>query len=64
MKIEVVEIKENKDGSAEYIFEVDEEAKASIMKATGMKKRWNKKKFEQFVIAALDARLKNIDSKD
>jgi hypothetical protein len=61
MKIEVVEIKDNEDGSAEYIFEVDEEAKASIMKVTGMK-RWSKKKFEEFVIAALDARLKNNNS--
>lgn len=59
MKIEVIEIKENEDGSAEYIFEVDEDMRASIMKATGMKKRWNKKKFEQFVLAAIDARLKN-----
>ena len=59
MKIEVIEIKENEDGSAEYIFEVDEETRASIMKATGMKKRWSKKKFEKFVLAALDARLKN-----
>jgi hypothetical protein len=57
MKIEVIDIKDNEDGSAEYIFEVDEEAKASIMKATGMK-RWSKKKFEKFVIEALDARLK------
>lgn len=58
MKIEVIEIKENEDGSAEYIFEVDAEAKASIMKATGMK-RWSRKKFEEFVIAAIDFRLKN-----
>jgi len=60
MKIEVIEIKDNEDGSAEYVFEVDKEAKASIMKVTGMK-RWSKKKFEEFVIAALDARLKNND---
>ncbi len=63
MKIEVVEIKDNADGSAEYIFEVDEEAKASIMKATGMK-RWSKKKFERFVIEALDSRLKNTKGSD
>ena len=31
MKIEVIEIKDNPDGSAQYIFEVDEEAKASII---------------------------------
>ncbi len=53
MKIEVIEIKDNPDGSAQYIFEVDEEAKASIMKATGMK-RWSNKKFQKFVIQALD----------
>jgi hypothetical protein len=58
MKIEVIDIKDNEDGSAEYIFEVDEEAKASIMKAAGMK-RWSRKKFEKFVIAAIDARIKN-----
>ncbi len=57
MKIEVIEIKDNEDGSAEYIFEVDAEAKASIMKAAGMK-RWSRKKFEEFVIAAIDSRLK------
>ena len=57
MRIEVIEIKDNEDGSAEYIFEVDAEAKASIMKAAGMK-RWSRKKFEEFVIEALDARLK------
>jgi hypothetical protein len=56
VKIEVLEIKDNPDGSAQYIFEVDEEAKASIMKATGMK-RWNNKKFQEFVIQALDYRI-------
>lgn len=58
MKIEVVEIKDNPDGSAEYTFEVDEETKATIMRITGMK-RWSKKKFEKFVIRAIDARLKS-----
>ena len=57
MKIELIEIKDNPDGSAQYIFEVDEEAKARIMKATGMK-RWSNKRFQEFVIQALDYRLK------
>lgn len=59
MNIKVVEIKENPDGSAEYIFEVDEETKAYIMKVTKMKKRWSKKKFEKLVIDAL----KNFEAK-
>jgi hypothetical protein len=61
MKIEVIEIKDNPDGSAQYIFEVDEEAKASIMKATGMK-RWSNKRFQKFVIQALDYRIRLGDS--
>ncbi len=61
MKIEVLEIKYNPDGSAQYIFEVDEEAKASIMKATGMK-RWSNKRFQEFVIQALDHRIRLGDS--
>jgi hypothetical protein len=61
MKIEVIEIKDNPDGSAQYIFEVDEEAKASIMKAAGMK-RWSNKRFQEFVIQALDHRIRLGDS--
>ena len=63
MKLELIEIKDNPDGSADCIFEVDEEAKTAIKLATGMK-RWSKKKFQQFVIQAIDYKVKSLDYSD
>lgn len=56
MKIEVIEIKEKADGGSEIIFDIDEEYKDMVKKSTGMK-RWNQKKFEKFVIQALQEKL-------
>ena len=52
MKLQVVSVLENPDGSAEISFEIDKEYKDLIKNLLGMK-RWNEKKFQQFVIDAL-----------
>jgi len=58
MKLTVIEIKENQDGSGELVLEIDQETKAQIKKITGMK-RWSKKKFQQFIERALWKTLEN-----
>ena len=56
MKFEVLEIKELPDGGAEIIFNLDSETQAELKRILGMK-RWSNKKFQQFVINALNKEL-------
>lgn len=56
MKIEVLNIIDQEDGSAELQIEIDEEFRHWIMKCTGMKK-WSNKKFQDFIIKAIEKKL-------
>lgn len=57
MKLEVLNIKELSDGNAELLIELDEEYKQSVKKLLNMR-RWNNKKFQQFIIDALKNHIK------
>lgn len=60
MKIEILSIKENEDGSADIEFDLDKEYKDQIKKIIGVKKL-TKKRFEKFVLDALTKQLKKYE---
>ena len=53
LKIEVVEIKDKPDGSAEIVFEISDEFKKMLKSIYGLK-RFSKKAFETFVTEAIN----------
>ena len=56
MEIRVLEIAENEDGSANLILEISDEFKQWFKETQGLK-RFSQKRFEKFVIKALEAGL-------
>lgn len=60
MEIRVLEISENEDGSANLILEISDEFKQWFKETQGLK-RFSQKRFEKFVIKALEAGLDGYD---
>lgn len=56
MDIRVLEISENEDGSADLIVEISDEFKKEFKAMQGLK-RFSRKRFEKFIIEALEAGL-------
>ncbi len=56
MKLEIISIKENLDGSMDLEIILDKEYKDKIKKVLGIR-RWSNKKFQQLVIKALQEKI-------
>ena len=59
MKIQVTELVENADGSMDIHIELDKDYKDNFKKLYSLK-RWSNKKFEEFVIQAIQAKCQEI----
>jgi len=51
-KLEVIEITDNPDGTAEIVFELEDEFKEWFKKSFGLK-RWSDKKFQKVLLEAI-----------
>ena len=60
MDIRVLEIVEKEDGSADLVLEISDEFKKEFKAMYGLK-RFSQKRFEKFVIKALEAGLDGYD---
>ena len=62
-KLEVVEIIDNPDGTAELVFELDDEFREWFKKSFGLK-RWSDKRFQKVFIEAIMAGIKEAGKKN
>ena len=62
-KLEVVEIIDNPDGTAELVFELEDEFREWFKKSFGLK-RWSDKRFQKVLIEAITAGIKEDGKKN